>query len=95
MSLDKGQVAHIANLARIDVAPEELDSLQGDLNRILGFVEQLGELDTQGVEPMSSVARLHLRWRADEVTDGGRRDEVLANAPETMEGFFVVPKVVE
>ncbi len=95
MSLDKAAVARIAHLARIRVPEEELEGLAGELSRILGFVEQLNEVDTADVPPMASVAAQKLRWRKDEVTDGGRQGAVLANGPETAAGFFVVPKVVE
>ncbi len=95
MSLDKATVARIAHLARIKVPEEELDHLAGELSQILTFVEQLNEVDTAGVPPMTSVAAQKLRRRTDAVTDGGRRDAVLSNGPETAEGFYVVPKVVE
>lgn len=95
MSLDKTTVTAIAHLARIEVPEEELDHLAGELSGILDFVEQLAEVDTGGVEPMTSVAAMTLPRRADAVTDGGQRDKVLANAPEADEGFFLVPKVVE
>ena len=95
MSLDRKAVAHIATLARIKVGDAELDALAGELNGILRWIEQLGEVDTTGVEPMTSVRPMQLRRRADEVTDGGKRDEILANAPEAINGFFAVPKVVE
>lgn len=95
MSLDKATVRHIANLARIEVRDEELDHLAGELSHILHFVEQLAEVNTDGVAPMTSVAAMTLPWRADAVTDGNRRDDILANAPESDEGFFLVPKVVE
>ncbi len=95
MSLDKATVARIARLARIRVPNEEFDGLANELNNIMGWIEQLDEVDTAGVTPMSQAADLKLRWRADEVTDGGIRDEVLANAPDTRDGFFTVPKVVE
>ena len=95
MSLDKATVRHIANLARIEVRDEELDHLAGELSHILNFVEQLAEVNTDGVAPMTSVAAMTLPRRADAVTDGGRRDDILANAPASDEGFFLVPKVVE
>ncbi len=95
MSVDKATVARIAHLARIDVKDAEMETLVNELNNILTWVEQLGEIDTDDVPPMASVHDESLRWRADEVTDGGIRDEILANAPETSDGFFVVPKVVE
>lgn len=95
MSLDKATVRSIANLARLEVAEEELEPLAKELSNIIGFVEQLAEVDTTGVEPMASVADLVLPMRDDVVTDGGYPDKILANAPESFEGFFLVPKVVE
>jgi aspartyl-tRNA(Asn)/glutamyl-tRNA(Gln) amidotransferase subunit C len=95
MSLDKGTVRAIAELARIDVPEDELEHLAGELSGILSFVEQLGQVNTDGVQPMSSVADLVAPLRADVVTDGAQADAVLANAPDAMEGFFTVPKVVE
>ncbi len=95
MSIDKATVAKIAHLARIKVPEQELERLAGDLTKILDWVEQLDEVDTDGVAPMTGVVAQKLRRRADEVTDGGIRDLVLANAPDTAEGFFAVPKVVE
>jgi aspartyl-tRNA(Asn)/glutamyl-tRNA(Gln) amidotransferase subunit C len=95
MSLDKATVRSIAELARIEVPEEELDHLQAELSNILTFVEQLAEVNTDGVQPMTSVAAMTLPLRADVVTDGDQADKVLANAPEAMEGFFTVPKVVE
>lgn len=95
MSLDKATVRSIAELARIEVPDEELEGLAGELSNILTFVEQLAAVDTDGVAPMTSVAAMTLPLRPDAVTDGGYADKVLANAPEAMEGFFTVPKVVE
>lgn len=95
MSLDKATVARIASLARIRVPDGELEALSGELTKILGWIEQLSEVDTGAVAPMSQAADLKLRWREDAVTDGGIRDKVLANAPDARDGFFVVPKVVE
>lgn len=99
MSLDKATVRNIAELARIEVRDDELDHLAGELSGILTFVEQLAEVNTDGVDPMSSVADLSLPMRKDEVTDGGYAQAVLANAPdaviETDGGFFTVPKMVE
>ncbi len=95
MSLDKSTVRAIADLARIEVQDEELDHLAGELSNILHFVEQLSEVNTDGVLPMSSVADITLPMRADVINDGGYPDKVLANAPEAAEGFFTVPKVVE
>lgn len=95
MTLGKQQVAHVARLARLHMTDEELEKYGTQINKILGFVEQLDEVDTSGVEPLPSPVDIALRLRKDEVTDGGCADDVLANAPESLEGFFVVPKVVE
>ncbi|MSP89074.1 MAG: Asp-tRNA(Asn)/Glu-tRNA(Gln) amidotransferase subunit GatC [Alphaproteobacteria bacterium] len=95
MALDKAAVRKIARLARIRVAEEELDGLAVELSNILTFVEQLGEVDTAGVEPMTSVVAMTLPRRADAVTDGNTADKVLVNAPEGTGNFFAVPKVVE
>lgn len=95
MSLDISTVRNIANLARIEVPEGELQHLAGELSGILRFVEQLQELNTDGVPPMTSVETMALPQRQDAVTDGGCQDKVLANAPESDDGFFLVPKVVE
>lgn len=95
MSLDKATVARIARLARIKVPEAELESLAGELDKIIGWVGELDAVDTRDVPPMSQAADLKLRWRDDTVTDGGVRDKVLANAPDAREGYFAVPKVVE
>lgn len=95
MSLDKDTVRRIATLARIKVEEDQLDPLAGELNNILGWVEQLSEVDTDGVPPMTSVVAAEIYQRPDVVSDGGRVEEVLANAPEEAEHFFVVPKVIE
>ena len=95
MALDKKAVAHIAALARIRVGEAELEPLAGELSRIVGWFEQLREVDTEGVAPMTSVAAKGLPMREDIVTDGARRDAILGNAPHTARGFFAVPKVVE
>ena len=94
MALDKAAVAHIAALARIRLK-EELEPLAAELSHILTWVEQLAEVDTADAAPMISVAAMRLPMRDDEVTDGNRRDEILANAPQAVRGFFAVPKVVE
>ena len=95
MSVSPEQVRHIAKLARIAMSDEELDRLLPELNNILGWVEQLGEVNTDGVEPLTAVIDQKLRLRDDVVNDGNVRDQVLANAPEAQHGFFAVPKVIE
>jgi aspartyl-tRNA(Asn)/glutamyl-tRNA(Gln) amidotransferase subunit C len=95
MALDKATVAHIAALARIRLSEAELDPLADELSHILTWMEQLNEVDTSGVAPMASVTAAGLTTREDEVTEGGRREEILSNAPRTARGFFVVPKVIE
>jgi aspartyl-tRNA(Asn)/glutamyl-tRNA(Gln) amidotransferase subunit C len=99
MSLDKATVAKIARLARIKVPAEEVDALAADLSRILSFIEQLDEVDVTGVEPVTSGGAggrtMKLRRRPDVVTETNLQEKVLANAPEKMEGYFAVPKVVE
>ena len=95
MSVDTETVKRIANLARIAITQEEAERLTPELANILTWVEQLGEVDTSGVEPTAAVIPNALRLRADEVTDGDRRDAVLANAPQAEHGFFTVPKVIE
>ena len=95
MSVDKATVAKIASLARIRMSDEEVAAMVPELNNILGWVEQLGEVDVSGVEPMTAVIPNTLRLRDDLVTDGGIRDKVLANAPAPEHGFFGVPKVIE
>jgi aspartyl-tRNA(Asn)/glutamyl-tRNA(Gln) amidotransferase subunit A len=94
-NIDKATVAKIARLARIKIEDEKLESLAGELNNILGWVEQLDEVNTDNIEPMSSVVDAKLRWRADEVTDGDKQQSVLKNAPRGEYGFFAVPKVIE
>ncbi|MFU0504557.1 Asp-tRNA(Asn)/Glu-tRNA(Gln) amidotransferase subunit GatC [Pseudaminobacter sp. NGMCC 1.201702] len=95
MSVDLQTVKRVARLARIAVTEEEAAQMAGELNAILGFVEQLGEVDVSGVEPMTSVMPLAMRQRADVVTDGDKAPDIVANAPATDENFFLVPKVVE
>ena len=95
MSVDKATVARIARLARINVPEDRQEQLVGELNDILDWIAELDEVDTGAVEPLASVTGHGLPRRSDEVTDGNRVDEVLANVPETAGGFFVVPKVVE
>lgn len=95
MPLDKAAVAHIASLARIRLSESELDPLAAELSNILSFVEQLDEVNTDGVAPMTSVAAMSLPMRDDKVTDGANPEAVLGNAPHSARGFFTVPKVVE
>lgn len=93
--VDKATVEKIARLARIRLAEEHKEPIAQDLNRILSWIEELNEVDTDGVEPLASVTGHSLPLRRDEITDGDVQDKVLANAPEEASGFFVVPKVVE
>ena len=95
MSVDADTVRRIAHLARIAVAEEEVEHLQGELNAILAFVEQLSEVNVEGVEPMTSVTPMEMKKRDDVVTDGGIADDIVRNAPASEDHFFVVPKVVE
>ena len=95
MSVDAETVKRVARLARIRVADEDVEALRGELNAILGFVEQLNEVDVEGVEPMTSVQPMLMRKRTDEITDGGKAADVLANAPARQDDYFLVPKVVE
>ena len=95
MSIDTKTAAHVAKLARIKVEDDALPALAEEFNNILGFIEQLNEVDVEGVEPMVSVTPMRLKRREDVVTDGDMVDAVLANAPDAREGFFAVPKVVE
>ncbi len=95
MSLDQQTVRSIAALARVKLAEDEVEHLVGELNNILGWVEQLAEVDTQDTPPMASVVGTALSCREDEITDGGCAQDILANAPEHIQGFFVVPKVIE
>jgi aspartyl-tRNA(Asn)/glutamyl-tRNA(Gln) amidotransferase subunit C len=95
MSVDKATVKRVARLARIAVGDDDAEALKADLNTILGFVEQLNEVDVTGVEPMTSVTAMQLKMRPDVVTEGERADGIVANAPVREESFFVVPKVVE
>ncbi|MBV7256400.1 Asp-tRNA(Asn)/Glu-tRNA(Gln) amidotransferase subunit GatC [Pacificimonas sp. WHA3] len=95
MSVDADTVRKIAHLARIKLPEERVEPMKSELNNILGWVEQLGEVDTSGVEPTTAVIANSLRWREDEITDGDVQEKVLANAPKPMHGFFAVPKVIE
>ena len=95
MSIDRETAAKVAKLARIRVTEDALPALAGEFNTILGFIEQLNEVDVAGIEPMTSVAPMRLKRRKDVVTDGNQQAKVLSNAPDAREGFFAVPKVVE
>lgn len=95
MSVDTATVRRIAHLARIAVKESEVPHLQGELNAILAFVEQLSEVNVEGVEPMTSVIPMEMKKRADVVNDGEIADDIVKNAPETQAHFFLVPKVVE
>ena len=95
MSVNADTVRHVAKLARIAMSDAEIDALVPELNQILGWVDQLAEVDTDGVEPLTAVIEQKLRLRDDVVTDGDARDKVLANAPDAQHGFFAVPKVIE
>ena len=95
MSIDLQTVKKIASLSRISVTDAEAEAMVPEFNNILGWVEQLGEVDVSGIEPMTAVIPNHLRLREDAVTDGNVRDKLLANAPQAEHGFFAVPKVIE
>jgi aspartyl-tRNA(Asn)/glutamyl-tRNA(Gln) amidotransferase subunit C len=95
MSVDAATVKRVAHLARIALPDTDVERMQGEINAILGFVEQLSKVNVEGVEPMTSVTPMRLKLRDDNVTEGGLADDVLANAPMSDDHFFVVPKVVE
>jgi aspartyl-tRNA(Asn)/glutamyl-tRNA(Gln) amidotransferase subunit C len=95
MAVDANTVRRIAHLARIAVAEDEVDHLKGELNAMLSFVEQLAEVNVEGVEPMTSVTPMTMKKRADIVTDGGIAEDIVGNAPMSEDNFFLVPKVVE
>lgn len=95
MSVDAATVRRIAHLARIAVADDEVEHLEGELNAILAFIEQLSAVDVEGVEPMTSVIPMAMKKREDEVTDGEIPDLIVRNAPATQDHYFLVPKVVE
>ena len=95
MSVDLKTVKRVAHLARIAVTEQEAERMVGELNTILGFVEQLNEVDVEGVEPMTSVVEMQMKKRHDVVSDGGKANDIVANAPMTEDHFFMVPKVVE
>lgn len=94
-NIDRATVAKIARLARIKIEDDKLEPLAGELNNIIGWVEQLSEVNTDNIEPMASVVDAKLRWREDKVTDGNKAESVLKNAPNAEYGFFAVPKVIE
>ncbi|WP_299424168.1 Asp-tRNA(Asn)/Glu-tRNA(Gln) amidotransferase subunit GatC [uncultured Shimia sp.] len=95
MSIDESTAAKVAKLARIKVEEDALPALAQEFNAVLGFIEQLNEVDVDGVEPMVSVTPMRLKRRVDVVTDGDQQEKILSNAPDAREGFFAVPKVVE
>src|SRR5215217_9458454 len=95
MAIDAATVRRIAHLARIAIAEEEVEHLKGELNAMLAFVEQLSEVNVEGVEPMTSVTPVAMKQREDVVTDGGIAEDIVRNAPATEDHFFLVPKVVE
>lgn len=95
MSVDAATVRRIAHLARIAVTEDEIEHLRGELNAMLAFVEQLSEVNVEGIEPMTSVTPMHMKKRTDVVTEGGDPEAILKNAPAREGNFFVVPKVVE
>ncbi|MHC0053834.1 Asp-tRNA(Asn)/Glu-tRNA(Gln) amidotransferase subunit GatC [Actibacterium sp. D379-3] len=95
MSIDTDTARRVAHLARIAVDESDLPALAGELSQILTFMEQLNEVDVEGIEPMTSVTPMRLKRRTDVVTDGNMQEKILSNAPDAREGFFAVPKVVE
>ena len=95
MSIDKDTAARVANLVRISIPDEELENVAKELSNIIGFMEQLNEVNVDNVEPMTSVTPTVLKKRTDVVSDGNQQSKVLSNAPDTREGFFAVPKVVD
>ena len=95
MSVDTDTVKRVAKLARLAVDDERAERMQGELNAILGFVEQLNEVDVEGIEPMTSVVETEMKKRQDVVTDGNKAKEIVSNAPASEDNFFMVPKVIE
>ena len=95
MSVNEQQVRHVARLARLALGDDEIAKMVPELNNILSWVEQLGEVDTDGVEPLTAVIDNQLRLRDDVVNDGNVREDILKNAPDAQHGFFAVPKVIE
>jgi len=94
-TVDKATVAKIARLSRIRISEDQLEPLAGELNNIMGWIDQLSEVNTDGISPMASPVATKLKWRDDEITDGNKTEEVLKNAPRKEYGFFAVPKVIE
>jgi len=95
MSVDSSTVRRVAKLARLRLAEGDVAGLEAELNKILGWIDQLQAVDTDGVEPLAAVIPTRAPWRADQVTDGNCREAILANAPASAHGFFAVPKVIE
>ena len=95
MSVDTATVKRVAHLSRLAITDDEAEKMKDELNAILGFVEQLSEVDVTGVEPLTSVVKVEMKKREDKVTDGGYAAQIVANAPDTEDNFFLVPKVVE
>ncbi len=95
MSIDTKTVSRIAHLARLKIPEEEQTHVAGELNKIIDWIEQLSQVDVAGIEPLANVNDLALRWREDVVTDGGKPEDILANAPAKTADFFTVPKVIE
>jgi len=95
MSVDLDTVKRVAKLSRIAVDDAKAEKMQGELNAILGFVEQLNEVDVEGVEPMTSVVSMEMKKRIDEINDGNKANDITANAPASEDNFFMVPKVIE
>lgn len=95
MSVDIDTVKRVAKLSRIALDDAGAEKMQGELNTILGFIDQLNEVDVEGVEPMTSVVQMDMKKRVDEVTDGSKADDITANSPASEENYFMVPKVIE
>ena len=95
MLIDKDKIKHTAKLARISLDEKKIDNLSKDLSNIFKFIEKLNNVNTDNVKPLSSILNSSLRTREDNVTDGNKRDEILKNAPNKNEDFFIVPKVIE
>lgn len=95
MTINKATVKRIATLARLDVSENDIEYFAPQMQGLIKWIDQLQEVNTDNVEPLASVSEINLQWRKDEVTDGGKPEDVLANAPEAVENFFVVPKIIE